>query len=102
MPASAVSVPTQREVNSITKKLTPDVVRIRFSESKDYAGDPALYFRVLLADESAQGPEKRNRLMSKVRYALTTGLSLEELEETVVFRCRTVGEQLADPNPDWD
>lgn len=102
MPASAVSVPTQREVTSITKKLAPAVVRIRLSEGKDYSGDPALYFRVLLADESAPGPETRSRLMSRVRYALTTGLSLDELEEAVVFRYRTVGEHLADPNSAWD
>ena len=34
-------------------ELAPDVVRIRYSFSEDWSGDPAVYFRVGLRDEAA-------------------------------------------------
>jgi len=50
-----VTLPTQEQVDQIARDLAPDVVRIRLLVTEDWSGDPALYFRVTLADEASRG-----------------------------------------------
>ena len=38
-------------VAEVERQLIPDVVRIRFTLDEDWAGDPAVHFRILLPDE---------------------------------------------------
>jgi hypothetical protein len=56
------AVTKQGEINAaiaqVVKQLAPDVAHIRYEIGKDWSGDWAIFFRVLLSDEAS---EKRLR-----------------------------------------
>jgi hypothetical protein len=58
MPVTAAGFITHeqidREVERVKQKLGPDVVRVKHSIGEDTDGDPAIYFRVVITDESSR------------------------------------------------
>ncbi|MBM3738257.1 MAG: hypothetical protein FJW39_20945 [Acidobacteria bacterium] len=60
-------------VADLELELAPDVVRIRFSVTRDYSGEPCIEFRVLVTDEASK--EDRLREAGKrVRTAIYDGI----------------------------
>jgi hypothetical protein len=55
----------QAQIASSVKRaeaaLAPDVVRIRYSFGNDWTGDPSIFFRIVLSDDSSRkAPFERN------------------------------------------
>jgi hypothetical protein len=53
-------------VANLERALKPDVVRIRYAIGEDWAGDPAIHFRILLSDEASE-PERLSKVANRVR-----------------------------------
>ncbi len=47
-------VPTHQRIDEIAMNLAPDVVRIRFNVAQDWSEHPAIYFRVVLAEDASR------------------------------------------------
>lgn len=72
------TVTKQPEINAavseVVRLLAPDVVHIRYDLHRDWSGDPAIFFRVLLSDEA-----------SKARLREVTTRVVSELAERLDF-----------------
>jgi hypothetical protein len=96
------ALPTQEQVDQIARSLAPDVVHIRINVTHDWAGDPAIYFRVLLSDEASRR-ERLAEVAERVRRDLSNALRLDELEHHhPYFRFRSQSEQAALKGKLWD
>ena len=93
------SLPTQEQVNEIAREFAPDVVRIKMDIATDWAGDPAVYFRVIVADYVDR--EKLRDVSRRVRERIWTGLRFEELDHFPYVNFRGQSEQVALRDPSW-
>ena len=92
--------PSERQIDQVAKTLAPDVVRIRFDISSDWSGDPAIYFRVLLADEAS----RRDRLAevtTKVSSQIFDELDLANSDLIPYFNFRSESEQAEMQDEAW-
>ena len=105
MPIVPYSFVTQEqieaEVSQATGKLGPEVVRVRHSMGEDHDGDPAIFFRIVIADAAA----KRGVI----------GPSISAIERTLIglidpssrwglipyVNYRSASEQLQLNDPEW-
>jgi hypothetical protein len=93
-----------QRVEEVAKKFPGEVVRVRHSFSKDWDGDPAIYFRIVVTDEARRNIPLRE-LTSKIRDALEKDLALYESEYSVYipyFNFRTKAEQDEVKSPEWE
>ena len=58
-----------QRVDEVAKKFPAEVVRIRHSFSRDWDGDPAIYFRIVLTDE-ARRDHRLSELTERIGNAL--------------------------------
>ncbi len=93
--------PTQEQVDQIARELAPDVLRIRMNITRDWSDDPAIYFRVTLSDEAAQG-ERLHDTTRRVRKKVVGELRLSGGEHFPYFRFRTKSEQAQLRDPQWE
>jgi hypothetical protein len=93
------TLPTQEQVDAIARDLAPDVVRIRFGPDEDWAGDPAIYFRVVLSDEAAR--DRLAEIARLVRDRLRGELRLRESGYIPYFNFRSQGEMAKISDPQW-
>jgi len=79
--------------------LRPDVVHIRYDFGEDWTGAPAIYFRVLLTDESAANVEDLGKLAFRVIYRIEEEVKpdLYDLRFHVNFRSQSEQAELAEP-----
>ena len=94
------ALPMQQRLDGIATERAPDVVRIRFNVARDWSEDPAIYFRVVLADDAS----RRDRLADvtgRVRAKLFNELVLESLDPIPYFRFRSQSEQVSLQDPGW-
>jgi len=92
-----------QRVDEVAKKFPGQVVRIRHSFSRDWDGDPAIYFKILFADEALRR-HPLTELTNAVRNALIKDLALYESEYSFYipyFNFRTVSEQERLNDPQW-
>jgi hypothetical protein len=92
-----------QRVEEVAKKFSGEVVRIRHSFSKDWDGDPAIYFKILFSDE-ALTRHPLTELTNRVRNALIEDLALYDSEYSLYipyFNFRTVSEQERLNDPQW-
>jgi hypothetical protein len=90
-----------QRVDEVARKFPAEVVRIRHSFSRDWDGDPAIYFKILFTDEALR---RRPQLANVVRNALIKDLALYESEYSFYipyFNFRTVSEQERLNDPQW-
>jgi hypothetical protein len=95
------TLPTQEQVDRVSRDLAPDVVRVRFSVGQDWSEHPAVYFRVILSDEAS----RRDRLADVtglVSEKLFDELRLADLEHIPYFKFRSQGEQAMLNDSAWD
>src|SRR5580698_10134626 len=64
-----------QKVDEVAEKFPAEVVRIRHSFSRDWDGDPAIYFKILFTDEALRR-RPLNELTNAVRNALIKDLAL--------------------------
>jgi hypothetical protein len=95
------TLPTQEQVDSIARDLTPDVVRIRLSVRHDWSGEPAIYFRVILSDQASRR-ERLAEVTDRVSATLFDRLRLDSLEHFPYFRFRSQSEQATMQEKAWD
>jgi len=91
----------QQRLDELATELAPDVIRIRVNEAPDWSEHPAIYFRVVLADNAS----RRDRLFDvtgRVREKLFDKLGLESLDRIPYFRFRSQSEQLQLQDPAWE
>ena len=94
------TLPTQEQVDAIVRTLAPDVVRIRFNPDEDWAGEPAIYFRVVLTDAAAKDRLRENS--RTVRDRLIEELQLRESGYFPYFRFLSQSETVKMVDPRWD
>ena len=93
-----------QRVDEVAKKFPDEVVRIRHSFSRDWDGDPAIYFKIVVTDEARRDIPLRE-LTSRIRDALIKDLALFESEYSVYipyFNFRTKAEQDQLKDPQWE
>jgi hypothetical protein len=92
-----------QRVEEVAKKFPGEVVRIRHSFSRDWDGDPAIYFKILFTDEALLR-RPLTELTNGVRNALIADLALYDSEYSLYipyFNFRTVSEQEQLKDPQW-
>ena len=67
-----------QRVDEVAKKFPAEVVRIRHSFSRDWDGDPAIYFRIVITDEARRTIPLRE-LTGRVEDALIKDLALYDI-----------------------
>src|ERR1700722_13839531 len=93
-----------QRVDEVAKKFPAEVVRIRHSFSRDWDGDPAIYFRIVLTDEAVRR-QPLTELTHGIRNALIKDLALYESESSLYIpyiSYRTVSEQEQIKEPEWE
>ena len=95
------TLPTQERVDEIARDLAPDVVRIRLTEAPDWSEHPALYFRVVLADEAGRS-DRLADVTGRVSTKLFDELGLASLVDIPYFSFRTQSEQAQLRDPEWE
>jgi hypothetical protein len=93
-----------QKVDEVARKFPDEVVRIRHSFSRDWDGDPAIYFRIVVTDEA-----RRNLplavLTGRIEDTLIRDLALFNSEYSVYipyFEFRTKAEQDRSKDPEWE
>ncbi len=105
---TAMNLPTavakQQEVNAtiaqVINQLAPHVVHIRYDIGRDWSGDGAIFFRVLLSDEASRGNNLRT-VTTQVARMMTEGLDLEGIGVIPYFNFRSQSEQEVMREPAW-
>ena len=90
----------QSGVQRAAEALAPGVVRVRFSLDEDWTGDPSVFFRIVLSDETyheGKLAETAHRIMDKLRKEVMP----DDLGLFAYFNFRTYSEEAADPDPAW-
>lgn len=88
-------------VAKATAALARDVVRIRFSLDEDWAGDDAVFFRVLLKDSAS----KRSRLYGvaqRIRSRISSEVQPERFGLQTYFNFRSESEQASLKEKTWN
>jgi hypothetical protein len=90
------------KVDEVAKKFPAEVVRIRHSFSRDWDGDPAIYFRIVLTDQARRG-HRLSELTERIGNTLVNDLGLYEhfSEYIPYFSYRTETEQDELKDPEW-
>jgi hypothetical protein len=93
-----------QRVEEVANKFPGEVVRIRHSFSRDWDGDPAIYFRIIVTDE-ARRTIPLGELTRKIETALIKDLALFTSEYSAYipyFEFRTKAEQDRSKDPQWE
>ena len=95
----------EKAVDQVIKTLGPEVVRVRYNIGEDWTGDPALYFRVVLADSAVdlKNLPEFGKLTERVRRTFWDQVHpLESWGLFPHFRFRTKAEQDKVKDPKWE
>jgi hypothetical protein len=85
----------QAEVNSaiseVVRSLSPDVVHIRYDIGRDWSGDWAIFFRIMLSDEASRA--RLRETTTQVVWRLADRLDFTSLGLIPYHNFRSVSEQ---------
>lgn len=87
-------------VSEVERDLAPWVKRIRYSIDQDWAGEWAIFFRVLLSDDAAQRMLKD--VASQVVWRTSERLDFPDLNLFPHFDFRSESEQARLHDPAWE
>jgi hypothetical protein len=93
-----------QRVDEVARKFPAEVVRIRHTFSRDWDGDPAIYFRIVVTDEARRTIPLKD-LTGRVEDALIKDLALYTSEYSIYnsyFYFRTKAEQDESKDPQWE
>jgi hypothetical protein len=88
-------------IDDLRPTLGPDVVRLRYDLGKDWTGDPAIFFRVVLSDRACcrdQLQDATNQIMNTIVQRLQP---LEEWDVLPYFSFRSQSEQAVLQEEAW-
>jgi hypothetical protein len=89
------SVTKQTEINAaiteVVRLLAPDVVHIRYDIARDWSGDWAIFFRVLLSDEASK--RRLRDVVAQVVWRLSERLDFASMGLLPYHNFRSVSEQ---------
>jgi hypothetical protein len=88
-------------VLNLEREFSADVDRIRFTLAEDWTGDPGVFLRVVLKDESGKTPNLAH-VMKRLRERIREEFRAAELEAFPYVNVRTATEQSALRDPLWD
>lgn len=86
-------------VEQVKAQLQPDVQQIRWEIDKDWTGQWAIYFRVVLSDEA--GNRRLRQVVSNVVRRLADRLNFPALGVFPYHNFRTISEQAALQEEAW-
>jgi hypothetical protein len=93
-----------QRVEEVAKKFPGEVVRIRHSFGHDWAGEPAINFRIVVTDEAVLRYPLAE-LTGRIRDALIKDLALYDSEYSIYFPYsyfRTKSEEDELKDPEWE
>ena len=93
-----------QRVDEVARSFRKKFVRIRHSFSRDWDGDPAIYFKILITDEALQ-LHPLSELTGMIEDALIKDLELFTSEYSAYipyFEFRTRAEQDRSKDPQWE
>jgi hypothetical protein len=97
------SIAKQREIDArirgLAKRLSPDVVDIKYTISQDWSGDPGIFFRVLISDDA--GSKRLYEVSAKVERKVSEILDRLDVRDFPYFDYRSVSEQAALRDEAW-
>jgi hypothetical protein len=88
-------------VRAVESSFASQVVHIRYSLADDSSGAPAIFFRILVRDESAL-IERLREFSMRISIALMNAARTDENGLHAYFNFRSVSEQARHRNPDWE
>jgi hypothetical protein len=91
-------------VDEVARKFPDEVVRIRHSFSRDWDGDPAIYFRIVLTDEALRR-RRLTEMTGAIKSALMKDLAFYQSEYAMYipyFNFRTEAEQKQLKDLEWE
>jgi hypothetical protein len=89
----------QAAINEVVRTLTPEVVHIRYEIGEDWSGQWAIFFRVVLTDDTAK--HRLREIASKVVWGLARQLDFPAMGVFPYHNFRSVSEQAALNEPAW-
>jgi len=95
------TLPSQQRIDEIATELAPDVVRIRSNVAPDWSEHPAIYIRVLLADDASRGDRPAD-VTGRVRTKLFDEFGLASLDHIPYFHFRSQSEQARLKDAAWE
>jgi hypothetical protein len=87
-------------VTDIYRQLAPDVKRIVFNFGTDWSGDEAVYFRILISDDSAK--TRLRETMAKAVSLLESIPNLAAMDVQVYYNVRSESEQAVLREKSWE
>ena len=91
----------EQKVEKVATRFPDEVVRIRYTFGRDWDGDPAVYFRILLTD-AARSRYLLSELTDLVGSTLIRELGLDDMEYIPHFYYRSKAEQDKLQDPEWE
>ena len=98
-PAVSKQPEIEAAIHEVEKSLAPDVVRIRYEIEKDWSGEWAIFFRIVLTDDAAK--RRLGEIIWKVDSSLEKVLDYPSLGVYPYHNFRSVSEQAALQEPAW-
>jgi len=89
-----------QQVHNTAMSFPGEVVAIGYSIGHDWNGDPAIFFRVVLSDDSSR-PEVLADVTGRVGGKLFDALRLCDTDYTPYFYFRSKSEQDRQKDPEW-
>ena len=87
-------------ISTVLPEFKPWIRHIRYEIGQDWAGDWAVFFRVMLADETMKNPE-RFEMIERMNWRIIEELDLPNLGLYPYFDVRTESEQATLQDPSW-
>jgi hypothetical protein len=86
-------------VSEVEKLLEPDVVHIRYDIGRDWSGDWAIFFRVLLSDDASR--RRLREIATQVVWQLSERIDFQSMGLFPYHNFRSVSEQKALREETW-
>ena len=91
LPSAAAKQEINAAVSEVVRLLSPDVVHIRYDIGRDWSGDRAIFFRVLLSDEASR--TRLRDVTTQVVWRLAERLDFPSMGLFPYHNFRNVSEQ---------
>lgn len=88
-------------VDTIQQRFGSDIVAIRYGPGINWAGERAIYFRIIVSDAVANDRKRLGEVTGRIMRELSDELGLDELEHMSYFNFRSVSEQAEMQDPAW-
>ena len=98
-PAITKQSEIQAAIDVAERSLAPDVVHIRYEIGKDWSGEWAIFFRIVLTDDAAK--HRLREVATKVERTLYQHLDSPGMGVYSYHNYRSVSEQAALREPAW-